>query len=148
LAFTRIPTLACSGLTQPAYDFAGNTIQDFLDMQTPLLNLSFTPLPNESGGIAVFVWLKKSDSLFKPFVSSLLSLPDTRLTDALVQLVFDSFENHAIEPTWWEELPKETVAEIGSRILNWAAVKRIDRGALIVGDRNFDDWGFNSAIWF
>lgn len=101
LVFQRVPTLACSGLTQPIYDFTGRKLQRIDDMSKPLVNLSFTLLPNALGGIAVFAWLLDADTVCRPFLSSLLAVSNDRKSDALIQLVFDSFENHAAQPDWW-----------------------------------------------
>ena len=60
--FREVPDLACAGYTQPTFDFAGNEIQDITDMSTPFLNLSFTLLPDEMGGVAVFSWLPDADT--------------------------------------------------------------------------------------
>ncbi|HEY4930302.1 MAG TPA: SEC-C domain-containing protein [Terriglobales bacterium] len=146
-SFRRMPTLACSGLTQPIYDFAAKILQKINDMNKPLLNLSFTLLPNDSGGIAAFVWLRHAESVCRPFVSSLLAVPDNRKSDALVQLVFDSFENHAAQPDWWENLSIEAKSDLGERMLNWTDIRPINNRALVVGDQRFADWGFESASW-
>jgi hypothetical protein len=104
-------------------------------------------LPNASGGIAAFVWLQDADSVCRPFLSSLLAVPDNRKSDALVMLIFDSFENHAVEPHWWESLPDEARAELEERMLNWTDVRPINYQALVLSSRTFADWGFESASW-
>jgi hypothetical protein len=145
--FQQVPTVACSGLTQPIYDFLGRRLQNIADMNQPLQNMSFTLLPNGSGGIAAFVWLQDADSVCRPFVSSLLGISDDRKSDALVQLVFDSFENHAAQPDWWDGLPDETRAELRERMLNWTDIRPINYRALVLGDRRFADWRFETARW-
>jgi hypothetical protein len=147
LRFKEIPTIACSGLTQPIYDFAGNTIQDIRDISKPLHNLSFTLLPNITGGIAVFAWLKDADPICRSFISSLIQIPENRKSDALTQLVFDSFENHAVQPTWLDNLPDEFKGELEERMLNWSDARPWDSRALIVGSKNFANWKFESGNW-
>jgi len=112
LTFRRLTTIACSGFTQPCYDFWGEEIQKINDMSRPLLNLSFTLLPNGSGGIAVFAWLQDADSVCRPFLTSLLAVAEDRKSDALVQFVLDSFENYAAQPDWWDNLPVEAKTEL------------------------------------
>jgi hypothetical protein len=145
LAFRQVPTVACSGLTQPTYDFSGGTLQNIADMSKPLWNLSFTLLPNVAGGIAAIVWLQGADLVSRRFVSSLLGVPDDRKSDVLVQFVLDSFENHVIQPDWWEGLTEDLRAELEERALNWADIRPINNRALVPGDRRFADWGFQSA---
>jgi hypothetical protein len=147
LTFQRVPTLACSGLTQPAYDFSGKILQRIDDMSKPLFNLSFTLLPNASGAIAVFAWLRDADIVCRPFVSSLLAVSNDRKSDALVQLVFDSFENHAAQPDWWDSLSAETKADLEERMLNWTDIRPINDRALVLGSCRFADWGFETASW-
>jgi SEC-C motif len=147
LFFKETPTLACSGLTQPIYDFSGRMLQRIEDFREPLFNLSFTLLPNPPGGIAVFAWLRDGDAVCKPFMSSLLSLPDERKSDALVQLIFDSFENHAAQPDWWESLSIVAKGELEERLLNWTDARPINKLALAPGASTFCDWGFERASW-
>ncbi len=96
--FRKVPALACAGYTQSTFDFSGNEIQDITDMSTPFLNLPFTLLPDDTGGVAVFSWLPDADTVCRPFVQSFMGLDDDRKSDALVLYVFDSFENFAAGP--------------------------------------------------
>jgi hypothetical protein len=147
LNFRKLPTLACSGYCQPTYDFSGKMLQDIADMSKPLFSLSFTLLPNDTGGIAVFAWLPHADSVCRPLLSSLLCVPDSRKSDALVQLVFDSFENHAVQPDWWDDMSRATRLQLEERMLNWTDARPIDSRALIVGTQKFADWEFETAGW-
>ncbi len=72
--FRDTPTVACSGYTQPSFNFAGNEIQDVTDMSKPYLNLSFTLVPNGNGAIAVFTWLDDADLPCRAFVQSFMNL--------------------------------------------------------------------------
>lgn len=139
LTFGEVPTFACSGLTQPVYDFSGKTLQNLLDLEKPASQLSFTLLPSATGGIAAFAWLEDADLVCRTFVDSLLLVPDERKSDAIVQLIFDSFENHAIEPNFWDSLPDAAKSEAQRRMLNWTDVAPIESDALIPGDIKFAD---------
>jgi hypothetical protein len=146
--FRKTPSLACAGYTQPTSDFAGNEIQDISDMSKPFLNLSFTLLPDTTGGIAVFTWFKGADAVCRPFVQSFLALSDSRKSDALVQYVFDSFENFAAEPVWWEGLPEAARDELKFSSLNGTDMSfGLDGAALIPGATRYADWEVDSQGW-
>jgi hypothetical protein len=148
LLFNEPPTFACSGLTQPVYDFSGRTLQHLIDLEKPASELSFTLLPSGTGGIAAFAWLESADSVCQAFVRSLLMVADDRKSDVMVQLIFDSFENHAIEPNYWDNLIAEAKSEAHERMLNWTDVRPIKSDALIPGPVRFADWAIRDIIWF
>jgi len=148
LLFSEIPRFACSGLTQPVYDFTGNTLQNLIDLEKPASELSFTLLPSGSAGIAAFAWLKDADTVCRAFVSSLLAVPDDRKSDAIVQLILDSFENHAIEPDYWDSLSVEIKSEAHERMLNWTDMRPIKSDALVPGITKFAAWTITRVIWF
>jgi hypothetical protein len=148
LLFNQVPSLACSGLTQPAYDFAGRTLQNLIDLEQPSSRLSFTLLPSGVNGVGVFAWTKGADPVCRAFVNSFLSVPDDRKSDAIVQFIFDSFENHAIQPDFWEDLPEELKSEAHQRLLNWTDVRPVDPKVLIPGKSIFANWGVRNIVWF
>jgi SEC-C motif len=145
--FRQLTTVACSGYTQPSFDFAGQSVQDISDMTKPYLNCSFTLLPNDVGGIAVFAWLDNADSVCRPFLQSLFNLPDDRKSDALIQYTFDSCENFAAQPQWWETLSAAAQAALKKRVLNWTDMGGIDSSTLVPGAMRFADWEVNSFGW-
>jgi hypothetical protein len=149
IRFANTPTLACAGLTQPMYDFAGSVLQEMSDVDKQLSQLSFTLLPTETGGLASFGWLKDSDAVCAAFVTSFLSLSDENKSNAIVQFISDSFENHVAQPDWWESLSDELKSEISFRLLNWADPSiPIDTAALIPGERHYADWKPENTSWF
>jgi hypothetical protein len=146
--FDQIPSIACSGHTQPIYDFAGNEIQNLADMATPLAKLSFTLLPSDSGGIGLITWLSNPDFICRRFADSLLSVPDDLKCSAIVQWVFDSFENHALEPLWWELLAEDKKDQLKLISLNWTPASAfIDSGSIVPTGTEFADWRLRSFAW-
>jgi hypothetical protein len=146
--FSKVPALACAGYTQPTFDFAGNEIQDITDLSTPFLNLSFTLLPDEMGGVAVFSWLPDAGTVCRPFVQSFMRLGDDRKSDALVLYVFDSFENFAAEPGWWENLPGTAKDDLIWNAMNGTdAAFAYDSATLIPGSERFADWDVETSGW-
>jgi hypothetical protein len=147
LRFRKTPTLACAGLTHPVYDFSGNTLQDLIDLDKPAFNISFTLLPTCGGGVLAMGWSAGGDHVCRPFASSLLSVADDRKSDAVVQLIFDSCENHVAQPDWWENLPTQLRLELEEMLLNWTDIRHIDTKALVPGVSRYADWEFESATW-
>jgi hypothetical protein len=146
--FRKTPSLACAGYTQPTFDFAGSEIQDMDDMTTPFLNLSFTLLPDVVGGIAVFSWLSNAEVVCRPFVQSFMAVNDDRKSDALVQYVFDSFENFAAEPMWWEGLAETAKNELKMNAMNGTDMALwYDAGSLVPSTSRYADWEVESTGW-
>jgi hypothetical protein len=147
--FRKTPALACAGYTQPTFDFAGNEVQNITDMSTPFLNLSFTLLPDDVGGVAVFSWLPDADSVCRPFVQNFMALDEDRKSDALVQYIFDSFENFAAEPAWWEGLPDTAKDELKLNALNGTDMSLwYDSATLIPSTTRYADWDVETTGWF
>jgi hypothetical protein len=148
LHFDELPTIACSGHTQPIFDFSGSELQSLADLTNPLAKLSFTLLPAGTGGIAVLAWLDKWNIICKQFADSLTTLPDKDKCPAIVQWVFDSFENHAFQPDWWESLDKSAVSELQTIGLNWTpAVPYLDSGSIVPSGTKFANWKYSSHEW-
>ena len=146
--FRRTPTIACSGYTQPSFDFTGTAVQDLADMSKPCFNLSFTLLPDGNGGLAVFAWLPDADGPCRKFVQSFMKLDASRKSDALVHYVFDSFENFAAEPQWWEDLPAEAKDKLKMLLLNWTEMTfAVDSATLIPEATRFADWEVEAEGW-
>ena|SRR5208283_2499857 len=147
IEFSGVPIMACSGLTQPVYDFSARKLQNLGDLNSSMARLSFTLLPNAGGGTAAFIWLDRDDSVCRRFAESFVELPDGRKCDAIVQLVIDAFENHVVNPTWWESLSSEQRIDLEKRVENWTALRKINVSALVPSTRRFADWGYCKYWW-
>ena len=64
-------------------------------------------IPSVDGGWAVFTWDKAAPKNPSLFVKSFLKVPKHFQTTALLNFVFESSENFAIAPNWWETLSSE-----------------------------------------
>lgn len=116
--------------------------------QSPYPYHELATLPSGSAGIAAFAWLKDADTVCRAFVTSLLAVPDDRKSDVIIQLIFDSFENHAIEPGYWDSLSAEIKSEAHERMLNWTDMRPIKSDALVPGITKFAAWTITRVIWF
>ena len=139
--FDCIPDLLCNGATQPQYDFQGTLLQDLLTFGTLPDHISFSLIPIDSGGAAVFSWLGENKTSEK-LVRSLASLSDDLLPHAIVRFTFEYFENIFASPSWWDGLaetakqalllrqtsgvflqwrdrPSDCLCEDGLRVVSW-----------------------------
>jgi len=98
------PTVMCSGIAQPDYDFAGQPIQDVGDLQQPAQFVAFSLMSADGGGAAVFAWPSTSDIAASRLVDSLLNLSKEAIPHALVRFAYSVFENTYASPVWWESL--------------------------------------------
>jgi hypothetical protein len=147
IEFSGVPTMACSGLTQPVYDFSADHLQNLADLNSPMARLSFTLLPNAEGGIAAFIWIDRHDTVCRRFAESFVRLPDNRKCDAIVQFVIDAFENHVVNPDWWESLSSEQRIDLDKRVENWTALSKINDSALVPSAQRFADWRYCKYRW-
>ena len=147
--FRKTPSIACAGYTQPIFDFEARELQNPDDMSVPFVNLSFTLLPNEDGGVAVFSRFQEADTVCRQFAHSFLRLHDARKSDALVQFVFDSFENSAVQPDWWDELSDRAKDALKMNLWNGSPMALwYDTASLMPVDIRYADWEVETTGWF
>jgi hypothetical protein len=78
-----------------------------------------------------------------------MAVNDDRKSDALVQYVFDSFENFAAEPVWWESLAETAKNKLKMNAMNWTPIALwCDTGSLIPSTSRYVDWEVESTGWF
>jgi hypothetical protein len=102
--FNTIPDLVCSATYSPHYDFNGNIVQDLMKItleQERADSLTFSLLPNENEGFALFSWFGDSVSNTE-FIKTLHALDDNAIPHAILRFVLGQFENVYISPEWWE----------------------------------------------
>ena len=100
IEFGKVPSVVCSAPYSPDYDFGGNMLQDFSDLEKELENLIVTVFPTNSGGFALFSYIDTASGVCAKMVDSILS--QKNLTTALIWFIFGQFENIAISPVWFE----------------------------------------------
>ena len=114
LLLTEAPEVASSGATAPETDLDGNALQDLGELEAPLYVMGFTLFPTDSGGAAVFSWVK-GESPPRRFVESLLRVPAGLLPSALVHTAFEFFDNTYVSPTWWAGLSSSIQEDLARR---------------------------------
>jgi hypothetical protein len=117
-----VPNFLCSGAVFPEYDFNGLALQDLANLNVTLDQMTFSLIPTDSGGAAVFSWLGESIAC-NQFVASLDRLPDTLVPPAIMRFTFEHFENVCISPVWWDNLEDRSKQMIEHRFKLAASYK-------------------------
>jgi hypothetical protein len=113
IPFSKPPTVVCNFLCTPRFDFEGNYLQDFSNLEDDLSRLMITIIPTISGdfgGFALLSHLDTANSAPRRLIESLTTRAD--ITSSLLWLVFFDAENFAISPIWYESLAADQSATI------------------------------------
>jgi hypothetical protein len=121
IEFDRTPDVLCSGVTNPVYDFQGTILQDLSDLKKNSEILTFSLIPTETGGAAVFAWLQ-TEPAGRRLVDSLNSFGDGDIPHAVLRFIFQNFENLCMSPKWWDGLPETHQQRLLRRMENSAAI--------------------------
>ena len=110
------PEVQCCGVVQATHDFRGNRIAQLGNLKQPASWLSFSLIPTDSGGAAVFSWPKKHLKSAE-VVGTLDDLSDSALPHAIVRFAFEFFENTYFSPDWWDGLDRSAQISLKERQL-------------------------------
>ena len=120
------PPVMCSGAFFPQETIHGKKLQDLSDVTAEADLITLTSFYDGESGFVVFTWLEGSDGTCCDFVESLSLIPDEDISNALVRLMFEYFENVFIAPDWWESLSEDQQRALNSRM--WGLVDRLKMG--------------------
>ncbi len=98
----RSPFLSC-GVVAPEFDFAGGKLQDTRSTASDLQLVTSNVVPTPKGSAFVLAWLGNLPYVER-MVTSLDSLPEEELADAVCRFIFNSFDNIYADPGWWDGL--------------------------------------------
>ncbi len=141
-----LPEVLCSGGFAPEFDFEGNMLQDYMNLEKDLESFFFSLIPFKDVGLALFGWIEKQDSLCTKFIKSLHTLySNGEIGNALVRFIFDSFENIFFRISWWEELSQKAKVSLQNRFLSGAFSKR-EKDCLIDDGLRAVNWNASSVF--
>jgi len=135
--FARIPSVLASATIHPLVTFTGRA----LEFRQEWITVSV--IPTTTGGWAVFSWLKNAPKNSSLLVKSFTKVPREFQTEALLNLVFEASENHAISPTWWASISDYHRRDLMKRFGRSFAVKGDNRPpatTLAVSSGQWVDW--------
>jgi hypothetical protein len=135
-SFAENPTVLASATFHPLLSFTGRPLEYREEL------LTFSIVPSDRGGWAVFSWSKKAPKNASLMVKSFTKLPREVQTTALVNLVFETTENHAFSPTWWTGLPTSRQQRLLKRFGRCFRVgdDKPPADALVVSEKPWIDW--------
>ena len=141
LGLDQIPEVLCSGGFSPEFDFNGNLLQDYSNLQKDLDSFYFSLIPVKKFGTAVFGWIESDGAACSKFIKSLQSLNlENEISNALIRFIFDAFENVFFKPSWWHSLSDQAKTRIQDRVLSGTPNKKRKKDCL------FDD-GHRTVNW-
>jgi hypothetical protein len=95
------PTVLVSTTINPLVTFTGRVLDSRWDWLTASI------IPSGDGGWAVFTWNKSDSKNPSLFMKSFVNIAKELQTVALLNFVFESSNQFAIAPEWWELLSQE-----------------------------------------
>lgn len=145
IRFRNPPTLTCTSIVNPEYDFLGRHLQTVTDIKWRHDHMTVCSMPYLTGGVFVFSWPSSYSKTPVEFCNSFTLQPDSEKTDAIVRLAFEHFENLAWSPEWWESLPPSTQDHLVARFQSGAPPSERLPNCLLPDGIKYDDWGFETA---
>lgn len=138
--FDSAPDVMMTSMFAPFADFAGRRLRHKDVLGTTDDHCVLSLFASDSAGWFQIAWLGNSQAA-DGLVASLAALPDARVPDALVRLVFTSFENAFFRPSWWGALDPGTQKVLKLRRWNPAVPFEPRAQDYLVDDgRRFVDW--------
>lgn len=144
IEFRKVPDVMVSAIWCPTSDFDGYLLPNvaLLGHRSAIPDaLTFSVIGTPTGGVAAFVWHKRSDAACNRFVASLVVQERRTLSDAIVRLAFQMSENIYLRPDWWEGLAEAERAALSSRMAGGLDPLVPFRGTDLVDD------GLRLASW-
>lgn len=145
IKFRQIPNIMCSSGLMPEFDFHGNILQDLLNLNARMSNIYINIVASNGAGYVVFSWLQSDADVCRRFIDSLQTIEGHRITDAIIRLVFQFFENRFANPDWWEALPDPKKVLLRERFRQSVALDTHYHYTCLIEDGvTYDDWGMES----
>lgn len=144
----KIPSFMCCGSIFPHYDFQGNRVQNFLDFDARLKSLTLNIIAFNGVGYVVFSWLNSDSDVCEEFIASLKKVGENRITDAVIRLLFENFENKFANPEWWDSLPRNKQSQLNKKFhISLSPNYDIDSQSLIEDHHEYDNWDIASMYF-
>lgn len=143
------PNIFFSSLLYPDFDFMGQQLQDLANLGETLELITFCSVPMDTGWGFLFAWHKSSSNICMHYMRSLSTAVHNKnnISDFLFRLVFSTSENHAILPTWWDNLSTENKEHILERLNSLADVTEpVIHSYLEKGLDGISGWSFQKVI--
>ena len=145
ILFNQIPSVLCNAIFFPDFDFHGRQIVN-LRIDEEMHPITVNIFPTDSGGVALFSWLKKYHKGPYNFCKSLNKIPHRKKTTSIIQMCFEFFENIAWSPAWWDALENDLKDSLINRFNhNFDPLNPSRQNALVESCYIYDDWDITEA---
>jgi len=147
IVLDRIPPVLCSSNITPEFDFSGDRVQNF-GYSVEKIFVQINILGKDGKGYVIISWLASQDSEARKFAESLDSVPNNKLSAAVLRLMFGLAGNICMSPTWWEGLSdcqRETLNDFLFEALKPDRI--VTSGLLEEMDIRDDPWGVVDRRW-
>ena len=138
IEFEKKPSVVCSAPYSPDFDFEGEPLQDFGNVDITLKTMIVNVFPTDTGGFALFSYLDTDSAVCENLVASLLRQP--HLTSALIWFIFGYFENIAISPDWFESTALEFRKQLKAHFIYSLDPTNFSGSRLDLCPEYIDDW--------
>ncbi len=140
------PIIACAGAFFPDVLSTGEVLQDVTSSESSLQSLFFSVIPEESGVFVILSFFDDEARAPTRFVEDLIRTD--KLPSRLIWMCMTRFENTALKPSWWTQLPNETRDKINEAVQYNAdafdtRLPTFDR----MPDIMTDDWEILHQFW-
>lgn len=137
IKFAKRPTVLVSATIHPFFTFTGRVLESRPEWITVSI------IPSENCGWAIFSWSGDAPKNASLMIKSFRSLPEEKQTVALLYLLFEVSENHAISPEWWHSLGdrnRQNLVNRFGRTSLWARGSAVPANLLVVSEKPWIDW--------
>lgn len=145
--FKKNPTIMFAGATVPIFDFEGNKLFDLANFSINASVLTFSSLASASGGCVVFSWIESDNDNCERFMKSLKNNSPSTLTDAIINFIYETCENHFMSPEWWDSLANVKREKLLKRFYTSIKLSEdIQYDCLCKLTSPLDDWGLTDIV--
>jgi len=143
--FDNKPELLCSGASILETDFLGRGYNQLGRNDIDQEEVTFSIIPTEKGLAVVFAWLDRGKDT-QTFFSSLSSLGEGNLPNAIVRYAFEYYENTYFSPRWWNSLNSITQEAIRRKFSSGIGDNLRRNDCLLDDGTNMVTWQINKIV--
>jgi hypothetical protein len=138
-----LPIVTCGGM-HVEWDFNGRELQNIIREAPSYEHLTFNITASDDVSLVIFGWVGDPTGPSYQFLQSLLSQPVERLSQAVIRLAFEYFENTFMRQSWWEGLGPSAQGTIKRHALSGGP--RTGRQATCLQDDGADFFPASASI--
>jgi hypothetical protein len=144
--FDNRPELLCSGASILETDFLGRGYNQLGRSDIDQEEVTFSIIPTDKGLAVAFASLDRGKDT-QAFFSSLSSLGEDNLPNAIVRYAFEYYENTYFSPLWWKSLTPFTQQAIRRRFSSGISPDSLRRNDCLLDDGiNMVTWQINKIV--